>query len=218
MKKTELNITEVIFILDRSGSMGGLESDTIGGYNSMLEKQKNTDGEIRVTTVLFDDKVEKLYDNVPLNEVKPMTDKEYYVRGCTALLDAVGSTVESVGKRHKKGERPDKTLFVITTDGLENASCEYSYDKVKKLIEKKKEKHNWEFLFLGANIDAAAEAGRLGISAEKAVKFKCDKKGTKLNYDVLADVVGRFAAAKCSCIEDDWKQEIEEYSLQQDKN
>ncbi len=213
MKKTNVNenATEVIFILDRSGSMGGLESDTIGGYNSMLEKQKNTEGEIRVTTVLFDDKVEKLYDNVLLNEVKPMTDKEYFVRGCTALLDAVGSTVESVGKRHKKGIRPQKTLFVITTDGLENASCEYSYDKVKKMIEKKKEKHNWEFLFLGANIDAAAEAGRLGISAEKAVKFKCDKKGTKLNYDVLANVVGRFAAAKCGCIEDDWKQEIEEY-------
>ena len=212
MKKTELNkITEVVFILDRSGSMGGLESDTIGGYNSMLEKQKNSDGSINVTTVLFDDRVEVLYDNVPLENVKPITDKEYFVRGCTALLDAVGSTIENVGKRHKDGIRPDKTLFVITTDGLENASTEFTYKKVKKLIGKKKEKHNWEFLFLGANIDAAAEAGRIGINADKAVKFKCDKVGTKLNYEVLANVVSGFASAKCGKIADNWKQEIEEY-------
>lgn len=213
MKKTENknNITEVVFILDRSGSMGGLESDTIGGYNSMLEKQRKNDGEINVTTVLFDDKVERLYDNVPIDKVVPITNKEYFVRGCTALLDAVGSTVESVGKRHKNGIRPEKTLFVITTDGLENASCEYTYADVKKLIEKKKKKHNWEFLFLGANIDAAAEAGRLGINAKHAVKFKSDKKGTMLNYNVLADVVSCYASSKCGCIADDWKQEIEDY-------
>ena len=213
MKKTVLknNVTEVVFILDRSGSMGGLESDTIGGYNSMLEKQKDTDGEINVTTVLFDDKVDLLYDNVPLKDVKKMTEKEYFVRGCTALLDAVGSTVDSVGKRHKKGIRPDKTLFVITTDGLENASCEYSYAKVKKMIEKKKEKYNWEFLFLGANIDAVAEAGRLGINADKAVKFKSDKKGTQIHYNALAKAVCCFADAKCGSIDEDWKKEIEEY-------
>ena len=187
MKETK-NTAEIIFILDRSGSMGGLESDTIGGYNSMLKKQDKTQS-IFVTTVLFDDRVETLYDNVPLDKVDEMTEKQYFVRGCTALLDAVGSTVESVGKRHKNGIRPDKTLVVITTDGMENASIKYDYKKVKKLIEKKKEKHNWEFLFLGANIDAAAEAGRMGISADKAVKYKCDRKGTALNYRALAKAV-----------------------------
>ncbi len=211
MKKTDNNITEMVFILDRSGSMGGLESDTIGGYNSMLEKQKAVEGTIKVTTVLFDDKVEKLYDNAALEEVKPMTEKEYYVRGCTALLDAVGSTVNSIRKRHKKTERPEKTLVVITTDGLENASCEYDYASVKKLIEKMKEKHNWEFLFLGANIDAAAEAGKLGIAGNRSVKFKSDKAGTKLNYDVLSRVLCEFAAPKCGRIADDWSEEIEDY-------
>ena len=209
MKETK-NTAEIIFILDRSGSMGGLESDTIGGYNSMLKKQDKTQS-IFVTTVLFDDRVETLYDNVPLDKVDEMTEKQYFVRGCTALLDAVGSTVESVGKRHKNGIRPDKTLVVITTDGMENASIKYDYKKVQKLIEKKKEKHNWEFLFLGANIDAAAEAGRMGISADKAVKYKCDRKGTALNYRALAKAVCTFTQKDCMAVPEDWKEEIESY-------
>lgn len=207
MKKT-LNTTDLVFILDRSGSMSGLESDTIGGYNAMLEKQKG--GDVRVTTVLFDNTIDTLYEQTPIEKVPKMTEKEYYVKGCTALLDAVGSTIKRISKLHKQGNRPEKTLFVITTDGLENASREYTYDKVKAIIEKKKEKYNWEFLFLGANIDAAAEAGKMGICADKAVKFKCDSKGTALNFSVLAKTVGAFAKP-CGKISDDWKEAIEEY-------
>lgn len=209
MKKNEKNFTELVFILDRSGSMGGLESDTVGGFNAMIEKQRTAGGDVLVTTVLFDDKVEMLHDRVPLEDIRPITEKEYYVRGCTALLDAVGSTVKHIGGMHKKCVRPEKTVFVITTDGLENASAKYTYDKVKKLIEKKKEKHNWEFIFLGANIDAAAEAGRLGINADKAVKFKSDPRGTRLNYRVLGEAL--CAVRKCGDIPEGWADEIAEY-------
>ena len=155
MKK---GLTEIVFILDRSGSMSGLESDTIGGYNSMIEKQKKEEGEALISTVLFDGQTDVLHDRVPLDKISPITEKEYYVRGSTALLDAVGGAIHHIGNVHKYAREedvPEKTLFIITTDGMENSSRKYSYDKVKKMIEKQKEKYHWEFIFLGANIDAA---------------------------------------------------------------
>lgn len=209
MKK---NLTELVMILDRSGSMGGLESDTIGGYNSMLKKQREAEGEVLVSTVLFDDRTEVLFDRVPLEKLPQMTEKEYYVRGCTALLDAVGGAVRHIGNVHKyarEEDRPEKTIFVITTDGLENASCEYSYDRVKKMVERQKEKYGWEFLFLGANIDAIETAGRFGITADRAANYHSDRKGTALNYEVLADAVCemRVSAAPISA---KWKKRIDE--------
>ncbi len=169
---------ELVFILDRSGSMGGLESDTIGGYNSMLSKQKKEKtGKVSVTTVLFDDQYELLYNQVPIEKVSPMTEEEYYVRGSTALLDAIGKTVMQVKANQDKKEIKDKVLFVIITDGMENASREYRVEQVKKLIEERKEKDNWEFLFLGANIDAIGAAKDIGIDSSRAVRFKSDKKG-----------------------------------------
>jgi len=190
MKK---GLTELVMILDRSGSMAGLEADTIGGFNGMIEKQKNEPGEAYVSVILFDHEVERLYDRVDIKKVEPMTETQYYVRGCTALLDAVGSTIRHIGNVHKYAREedvPEKTIFIITTDGLENASREYSYERVRKMIEHEKEKYNWEFLFLGANIDAAAEAGRFGIHASRAVNYESDSEGTRLNYHVLNDVVG----------------------------
>ena len=209
MKK---NLTELVMILDRSGSMGGLESDTIGGYNSMLKKQREAEGEVLVSTVLFDDRTEVLYDRVPLEKLPQMTEKEYYVRGCTGLLDAVGGAVRHIGNVHKyarEEDRPEKTIFVITTDGLENASREYSYDRVKKMVERQKEKYGWEFLFLGANIDAIETAGRFGITADRAANYHSDRKGTALNYEVLADAVCemRVSAAPISA---KWKKRIDE--------
>jgi uncharacterized protein YegL len=185
------NRTELVFILDRSGSMGGLESDTIGGFNSTLEKQKQLEGEARVTTVLFDDKYEILHDRIPVNEVRPLTDEDYYVRGCTALLDAVGRTIDRVvlaQKASKEEYRADKVMFVIITDGLENASRKYSYGKVKMMIEARREL-GWEFMFLGANIDAAAEAERLGIARERAARYCADKAGTRLNFKVVSEAM-----------------------------
>ncbi len=196
MKK---GLTEVVFILDRSGSMRGLEADTIGGFNSLLEKQKKEEGEAIISTVLFDDRVEVLHDRVSVKEVKNMTDREYYVRGCTALLDAIGTAVHHIGKVQKhmpENERPEKTLFIITTDGMENASHEYDHEKVKKMIEKKKTKNGWEFLFLGANIDAVKVAGNFGIAANRAVNYKCDSIGTKHNFNALAKTVGAFRKAR----------------------
>ncbi|MBQ9886308.1 MAG: VWA domain-containing protein [Lachnospiraceae bacterium] len=212
MKK---GLTELVFILDRSGSMGGLESDTIGGYNSMLRKQKNEEGDAIISTVLFDDKIETLHDRVKLDEVAEITGEEYFVRGCTALLDAIGVTISHIKTIHKhirEEDRPEKTLFVITTDGMENSSKEYSYDKVKKLVEQQKEKANWEFLFLGANIDAIDVAGRFGINADHAVEYKCDSMGTALNFSVLSKAVSRVRAcgAKKEALASDWKEEIEE--------
>ena len=192
------NLTELVFILDRSGSMSGLEKDTIGGFNGMIEKQKKEDGDMLVSAVLFDDRTEVLYDRVDIKAVKPMTDKEYYVRGCTALLDAVGGAIEhikDVRKEVPKEERPEKTIFIITTDGMENASRKYTYDKVKSLIEKRKAK-DWEFIFLGANIDAAKEAGRMGIAASRAVNYKYDAVGTALNFSVLNKAVGKMRACE----------------------
>ncbi len=182
MKK---GLTEIVFILDRSGSMSGLEKDTIGGYNSMLEKQKKEEGEALISTVLFDDQVEILHDRITLGKVKPITEKEYFVRGCTALLDAVGGAIHHIGNVHKyarEEDRPEKTIFVITTDGMENASCRYSYDIVRKMVKRQQKKHGWEFIFIGANIDSFAEAERFGIRKERAVNYVHDVIGTKNVY------------------------------------
>lgn len=213
MKK---GLTEIVFILDRSGSMSGLEQDTIGGYNSLLRKQQNEEGEAIISTVLFDDQTEVLHDRVRLDEIKPMTENEYYVRGCTALLDAVGGAIHHIGNVHKyarKEDVPEKTLFIITTDGMENSSRRYSYEKVKHMIERQKAKFGWEFLFLGANIDAIEVAGRFGIQPERAVNYNCDSAGTAVNYRALSKAVSRVR--HCSADEMDvalgceWKEEIE---------
>ncbi len=189
MKK---GFAEIVFILDRSGSMAGLEADTIGGYNSMLKKQKKLEGEAVISTILFDDRTEVLHDRESIDRAELISEKEYYVRGCTALLDAVGGAITHISRIHKelpKEERPEKTLFIITTDGMENASRFYSYEKVKKLVEKKKKKHNWEFVFLGANIDAVQVAARFGVDAKRAVRYECDERGTRLNFEVMSKMV-----------------------------
>jgi uncharacterized protein YegL len=217
MKK---GLTEIVFILDRSGSMGGLETDTIGGYNSLIERQKKEEGEAYVSTVLFDDVCEVLHDRVPLKSIKPMTDREYYVRGCTALLDAIGGAIHHIGNVHKyarEEDRPEKTLFIITTDGQENSSKRYTYDKVKHMVERQKEKFGWEFLFLGANIDAVAEAGRFGIKSDRAVNYHCDSEGTAVNYKVLSRAVSkvrRCTAQEMDMALADWDAEIQnDYKL-----
>lgn len=197
MKK---GLTELIFILDRSGSMSGLEADTIGGFNSMIEKQKKEEGEALVSTVLFDNESQVLYDRVPLGQMRPMTEKDYSVRGCTALLDAMGGAIHHIKNVHKyvrDEDRPEKTLFVITTDGQENASRRYSYGKVKKMVERCKSKYGWEFIFLGANIDAITEAAKFGIGADRAVRYKSDHKGTQLNYEVLDETISFYRASAC---------------------
>lgn len=208
MKK---NLTELVFILDRSGSMQGLEGDTIGGFSAMIEKQKKEPGEAFVSTVLFDDQMEVLHDRVKVRKVRPITNKEYTVRGCTALLDAIGGTIHHIGNIHKYArpkDVPEHTLFVITTDGMENASRRYSAQQVKKMIRRQKEKYGWEFLFLGANIDAVETAGHLGIAPERAVNYHCDSQGTRLNYQVVSRAV---AAVRCSApLDEHWKDAIEE--------
>ena len=196
MKK---GLTEVVFILDRSGSMSGLEADTIGGFNSMIEKQKKEEGESYISTVLFDDQSEVLYDRVPVNKVEPMNDKQYFVRGCTALLDAIGGAIHHISTVHRyarEEDRPEKTLFIITTDGMENASRRYDYKQVKKLVEKAKKEHGWEFMFLGANIDAISVAGRFGIDADYAVNYECDSAGTSLNFEVMCETVSAVRKAR----------------------
>ncbi|MDO4422760.1 MAG: vWA domain-containing protein [Eubacteriales bacterium] len=196
MKK---GLTEIVFILDRSGSMSGLESDTIGGYNSMIEKQKKEEGEALISTVLFDGQTDVLHDRVPLDKISPITGKEYYVRGSTALLDAVGGAIHHIGNVHKYAREedvPEKTLFIITTDGMENSSRQYSYDKVKKMIEKQKEKYHWEFIFLGANIDAVGVADRFGVDRQHAVRYECDSAGTALNFQVMNKMVSCARSAK----------------------
>ncbi|MBQ2444354.1 MAG: VWA domain-containing protein [Clostridia bacterium] len=204
-------ITEMVFILDRSGSMGGLESDTIGGFNAMIEKQKKHEGKAYVTTVLFDHEVNVLHDRVALDEIQPMTDKDYTVRGTTALIDAIGMTIGRIKGQHKElseDEVPEHTIFVITTDGMENASKEYSSKDVKKMIEHQKKKHNWEFLFIGANIDAVETAKHFGIDKNRAVNYKADARGTGVLYNAVSSVVG--SVRKSKAIEDTWCQEINE--------
>ncbi len=208
MKK---NLTELVFILDRSGSMAGLESDTIGGFNAMIEKQKKVEGECFVTTVLFDDRDEIIHDRVNISDVKPMTDKEYYVRGCTALLDALGKAIDHIGKIHKyarKEDIPENTLFVITTDGMENASRHYDAEKVKKMVERQKDRYGWEFIFLGANIDAVETASNYGIGADRAVTFTNDSQGIEKNYKAVNNVI--HCMRSCKAINEDWKKEIDE--------
>ena len=182
------NLTELVFILDRSGSMQGLEGDTIGGFNAMIEKQKKEPGEAYVSTVLFDDRSEVLHDRIKVGEVRPITEREYYVQGCTALLDAIGGAIHHIGNIHKYArpeDVPEHTLFVITTDGMENASRRYTAPQVREMIQRQKEKYGWEFLFLGANIDAVETAGRFGIDADRAVDYVPDGRGTELNFRMM---------------------------------
>lgn len=204
-------MTELVLILDRSGSMSGLEKDTIGGFNSMLEKQRKEPGDAVVSTVLFDNETEVIHDRVAIADVPNLTDKKYFVRGCTALLDAVGGAIHHIGNVHKyarKEDVPEKTLFIITTDGMENASYRYTYDKVRHMIDRQKERCGWEFLFLGANIDAAAEASRFGIDESMAANYHCDEAGTALNYEVISEAITsvRACAAPLSA---DWKKKID---------
>ena len=203
-------LTEMVFILDRSGSMAGLEGDTIGGYNSMLKKQQEQGGEALVSTVLFDDRQEVLHDRKPLDKVQPITEKEYYVRGCTALLDAIGGAIHHIGNVHKyarEEDRPENTIFIITTDGMENSSRKYNYKMVKELVERQKIKYGWEFLFLGANMDEIEVAGRFGISAERAVTYQCDSQGTQLNYEILGRTLSTYR--RTCAVQEDWKEEIQ---------
>lgn len=208
MKK---NLTEIVFILDRSGSMAGLEQDTIGGFNSMIQKQKAQTGDAYVSTVLFDNEISVIHDRENIQAIRPMTEKEYYVRGCTALLDAVGSAIHHIGNVHKyarEEDRPEKTLFIITTDGLENASRRYNYDKVKSMIQRQKEKYGWEFLFLGANIDAAREAARFGISEDRAANYHADTLGTEVIYNSLSDAICQVRQS-ASPLSSNWKKNVD---------
>lgn len=212
------NLTELVFILDRSGSMSGLESDTIGGFNSMIAKQQKEEGDALVSTVLFDDLTEVIHDRVAIANVPKLTENEYYVRGCTALLDAIGGAIHHIGNVHKYArpeDVPAKTLFVITTDGLENASRRYSFKMVKEMIERQKSKYNWEFLFLGANIDAIKVAGNLGIGRDCAANYNSDTVGTALNYQILDEAVTRVRKCKTGADMSQiftggaWKEEID---------
>ena len=205
------NLTEIVFILDRSGSMSGLEADTIGGFNSMIEKQKKAEGEALVSTVLFDNVSEVIHDRVNIRDIQPMTDRDYTVRGCTALLDAIGGAIHHIGNIHKYARAedvPEHTLFIITTDGMENASRFYSSDRVKQMIEWQKAKYDWEFLFLGANIDAVETARHFGIGADRAVNYHSDSAGTQLNYEVLSEAI--TTVRNSAPLSADWKSRIDE--------
>ena len=204
------NLTELVFILDRSGSMGGLESDTIGGFNSMLVKQREQDGECRITTVLFDNEYEILHDRIDIKAVSPITEDEYFVRGTTALLDAIGKTIHKIGNAQKqtsKEYRADKVLFVITTDGMENASREYTYGKIKSRIKRQKSKYGWEFIFLGANIDAVQVASSIGIAKNRAQNFHNDSSGIACSYDAVSMAACSFRES--SSLSDNWSADID---------
>ncbi|MBQ6401989.1 MAG: VWA domain-containing protein [Firmicutes bacterium] len=210
MKK---GLTEMVFILDRSGSMSGMEADTIGGFNSMLEKQKKEEGDAILTTALFDNRYELIHDRFPIQSVQNMTEKEYYVRGSTALLDAMGSTIQktiNVQKHLPEKERAEKVIFVIITDGMENSSCEYTYGDVQRMVEVQKEK-GWEFMFLGANIDAISEARKFGIPESRAVRYHSDAKGTAMNYDCVSEAICCMRSPESSEMGSQWKAEIENY-------
>ena len=204
------DLTEMVFILDRSGSMAGLEDDTIGGFNAFVEKQKKTEGEALLSAVLFSDDSEVIYDRVDIRKIEPMTEAQYRVGGCTALLDAIGGAVHHIKNVHKyarEEDRPGKTIFVITTDGMENASRAYSYDEVQRMVKHEQEKYGWEFLFLGANMDAISAARSFGIRADRAVRYRRDSAGTALNYSVVSETVARVRRREC--IEPDWSAPIE---------
>ena len=207
MKK---GLTEIVFILDRSGSMAGLEKDTIGGFNAMLEKQRHGEGQALISTVLFSGESAVIHDRVDARDVPPLTEKDYFVCGCTALLDAIGGAIHHIGNVHKYAraeDRPERTLFVITTDGMENASRRYNAHRVREMIQRQKARYGWEFLFLGANIDAVDTAARLGIDADRAANFHCDARGTQLNYAAVSDAV---RAVRCAApLTADWKERID---------
>ena len=205
------NVTELVFILDRSGSMSGLERDTIGGFNSMIEKQKKEDGLCYVSTLLFDDKCEVLHDRVKLGDVPLMTEDDYYVRGSTALLDALGGAIKHIGNIHKYARSedvPEKTLFVITTDGMENASRKYTSERVKQMIERQQKKYGWEFIFIGANIDAVTTAKSYGIAPERAVNYTADSRGTNALFSSVGKAVKAVRRGKA--LNDEWREDIEE--------
>ena len=209
MKK---NLTEIVFILDRSGSMAGLEKDTIGGFNAMIEKQRKEAGEAVISTVLFDNYSDVIHDRLTLDQIPQLTEKEYFVRGCTALLDAVGGAIHHIGNVHKyarEEDRPEKTIFVITTDGMENASRNYNYDRVKAMIERQKGKYGWEFLFLGANIDAAREAARFGIGADRAANYHADHEGTGVIYETVSEAICQVRSCAAP-LQANWKARIDE--------
>lgn len=204
--------SELVFILDRSGSMSGLEKDTIGGFNSLIQKQRKEKGKCYVSCVLFDDVQEVIYDRVPVNEVKKMTQKQYYARGCTALLDAMGGAIHHIGNVHKYSkEEIGKTLFIIITDGLENSSKRYTYVTIKQMVERQKEKYGWEFIFIGANMDVIQEANKFGI--DQAVRYACDEEGTALNYSVLSENIIKMRTTVGNAKESlpaDWAHKIKD--------
>ena len=208
MKK---NLTKMVFILDRSGSMAGLESDTIGGFNAMIEKQKKEEGEALVSTVLFSGESTVIHDRVDIRRIEPLTEKQYSVFGCTALIDAIGQAIHHIGNVHKyarEEDRPEHTIFVITTDGMENASQLYTSSEVKAMVERQKKRYGWEFLFLGANIDAVETAQHFGIGADRAVRFRNDPRGIHVNYETVSRTVGQMRASMP--VDGCWKDEIEE--------
>ena len=209
MKKIMKETMEIVFILDRSGSMAGLEQDTIGGFNGLIEKQKQEASSARVSLILFDDRTEVILDRVPIEDIGSLSEEEYYVRGSTALWDAVGRSVLHIARVHQKMKaenRPEKTLFIITTDGMENSSVEYSLDQVKQLIERQKERDHWEFLFLGANIDAVQTAGSMGIGPSRAVNFHADKPGMRKNFGILAKAMKLYEESEE--LDENWAEDI----------
>ena len=208
MKK---NLTEMVFILDKSGSMAGLEADTIGGFNAMIERQKQADGEALVSTVLFSTQSTVIHDRVDLRKIEPLTKHQYFVGGCTALIDAIGGAIHHIGNVHKyarEEDRPEHTVFVITTDGMENASRAYTSDEVKVMVQRQKEKYGWEFLFLGANIDAVETAAHYGIGEDRAVTFHNDSVGQALNYEEVSAAVSQVRSN--APLRRDWKKRIED--------
>lgn len=217
--KVENNVTELVFILDRSGSMSGLERDTIGGFNAMIEKQKKQDGLCLVSTVLFANDSAVIHDRVRLDQIEPMTDRDYTVGGCTALLDAIGDAIRHIGNVHKYARAEDvpaHTMFVITTDGMENASRRYEAEEVRRMIRRKEEESGWEFLFVGANIDAVQTAKRFGIRAERAVNYNADAEGTRVVYEALSNAVCGFRAN--AAMPEDWSARIDADYRKRGKN
>lgn len=205
------NLTELVFVLDRSGSMNGLEQDTIGGFNALIEKQKQEPGKVLISTVLFNQKIQIIHDRVDLDQVPPMTEQDYFPQGCTALLDALGGALHHIGSIHKyarEEDRPGKTIFVIITDGLENSSRRYSNQQVREMVERQQEQYGWEFLFLGANMDAIAQARNYGIAADRAVRYACDSEGTVLNYESVSNAV--YSIRRHEKLSPGWKARIEE--------